>query len=313
VGHDVTNLLELAPADVPAELRADYYFDFDAHPFEHAELFRGKNARSVIDTIAGIGEYAAAQVDRIITNVKDADTWDQERFEGRSCGRFTVVLEEGAVFEPAYVVGGAEQAGVLHLGPGAKVLGANIWLNEGNISIGAGSMVEPGAGLKGPTLVGRDNEIRQGSYFRGNVILGNGCTVRGEIKNAVLMDRCDYPHPSYLGDSLCGYRSHFGNQATSANLKVFDIVERKNIAIELDGRTYDLGRRKVGIVMGDCSQVGCNSVSDPGVFLAPWVIVYQLTRLKKGFYGPDRVMKNKPLEHDVIEFAPLRRDKDKPV
>ena len=61
----------------------------------------------------------------------------------------------------------------------------------------------------------------------------------------------------------------------------------------------------MGICMGDFSQVGCNSVSDPGAFLKPYTIVYALTRIKKGFYGPNEVLKNKPMEHGIIERAPL--------
>ena len=55
----------------------------------------------------------------------------------------------------------------------------------------------------------------------------------------------------------------------------------------------------------DFSQVGCNSVADPGTFLAPRTIVYSLTRLDKGFYGPDEVVKNKPMAHGVIERVTL--------
>jgi len=131
------------------------------------------------------------------------------------------------------------------------------------------------------------------------------------LKNTVLMDKANFPHPSYLGDSLCGYMTHFGNQATAANLGIFEGIrprnERKNIILHLNGKLYDLGRSKVGIILGDFSQVGCNSVSDPATFLRPYTIVYSLTRLAKGFYGPNEVVKNKPHEKGVIERAPFRR------
>ncbi len=309
-GHPL-NVLELAPEDIPEKLRPRYYFDFDEHPFEHADLISG--APSVVHVLERIGGYLADKASDLISTAEVTGTKTEADYPGRCSGRFRVLLEEGAVFEPAFIVGGRARPSTLLVRAGAQVVGANLWLDQGDIVLGPGTVVEPGAGLKGPTIVGRDNELRQGSYFRGNVLIGDQCVIRGEIKNSVMMNRADYPHPSYVGDSLCGYRSHFGNQATSANLKVFDLVERKTVTIELDGIEYDLGRRKVGIVMGDCAQVGCNSVSDPGVFLAPWVICYQLTRLKKGFYGPDEVMKNKPLEHGVMEFAPLRRDRTRSV
>ncbi|MFW6158249.1 MAG: hypothetical protein ACOC8E_02695 [Planctomycetota bacterium] len=304
-------LLDLAPDEIPEKLRPGYYFDFDEHPFEHAEFVA--SAPSVIHVLERIRGYLAERLPALVESADAAETRTPADYPGRSTGEFRVLLEEDAVFEPAFVVGGDAEPSTLLLRRGAKVLGASLWLDHGDVVLGADTVVEPGVGVKGPAIVGRQNELRLGTYLRGKVLIGDGCKLRGEIKNTVLMNRANYPHPSYLGDSLCGYKSHFGNQATSANLKVFDLVERKTVTIELDGTEYDLGRRKVGIVMGDCAQVGCNSVSDPGVFLAPWVVCYQLTRLKKGFYGPDEVMKNKPLEHGVMEFAPLRRDKTKKV
>lgn len=121
------------------------------------------------------------------------------------------------------------------------------------------------------------------------------------------MDEANFPYPSYVGDSICGYKTHFGNGATTANLGIYaHVTGKENIKINLKNRLYDLGRAKMGIVLGDYSQVGCNSTSDPGTFLAPRTIVYQLSRINKGFYGPNEILKNKPLEHGVIERVPLK-------
>jgi len=222
------------------------------------------------------------------------------------------VLEPGAVCRPGQIIGPArvERAPhVLHVAQGATLVGSTVFLEDGDIFIGEGTTVEPGVGLKGPIIIGRDCEVRQGAYLRGDVIVGDGAVLRGELKNVVLMDEANFPHPSYLGDSIVGYRTHFGNQATSANLGIFaglyERAERPNLVAELEGVRYDLGRSKVGIIMGDYSQVGCNAVADPGTFLGPYTIVYSLTRIVKGFYGPREVLKNKPLEKGVIERTPL--------
>ena len=307
MAEDVLKLNELDAADVPEKLKAEYYFDFEAHPFAHAALFGGENARSIVDAIAGVDAYVTAALAEMVAGSTATETKTQADFPGRCSGEFTVLLEEGAVFEPAFVVGGADASNTLYLAAGASVLGANLWLDKGSIAVGEGTTVEPGVGLKGPTIIGQKNEIRQGAYFRGDVITGNGCTLRGELKNTVLMDGANFPHPSYLGDSLCGFDTHFGNQATSANLGIFAVLARDPIVIDIDGDRYDLGRPKIGIIMGDYSQVGCNSVSDPGTFLAPWTIVYQLSRLNKGFYGPNELLKNKPMEHGISERSSLRK------
>jgi len=306
---DAIVLKDLKAEEVPQRLRPSFYFDFAQYPFDHAELF---NKKSIIDVIAGVNEYAKAWLCSKLNALKSAAGVTRKTeadYKGRCYGRFAVLLEPGAVFEPTFMRGTDDSAATpktLAIAKGAKVIGANVFLDEGDIYVGEGTYIEPGVGVKGPTIVGKSNEIRQGAYFRGDCIIGDKCTLRGELKNTVLMNKANFPHPSYLGDSLCGFDTHFGNQATSANLGILAILSRDPIIIECDEKKYNLGRPKVGIIMGDKSQVGCNSVSDPATFLGPWTIVYELTRLNKGFYGPKEVIKNKPMEHGVIERIPLR-------
>jgi acetyltransferase-like isoleucine patch superfamily enzyme len=315
---EVIKLQSLRKEDIPADLRAETYFDFNTHSFQHQVLL--EQADSVYAAILGIDEYATKWL---------ADTIAKKRSAARAfnnkapkpahiIGNFEVLLEDGVVFEPARIIGrvpalrGPNQKDDLkysiYVGKDARVIGTDIYLENGSIYIGAGTTVEPGVGIKGPVIIGKETELRQGAYLRGDCIIGNGCVIRGEIKNCVLMDKANFPHPSYLGDSLCGYMTHFGNQATTANLGIFaGLVEknkRKPLVIRCNGRAYDIGNPKMGICMGDYSQVGCNCVSDPGTFLKPYTITYSLARISKGFYGPNEILKNKPLEHGVIERSP---------
>jgi acetyltransferase-like isoleucine patch superfamily enzyme len=318
MADEVIKLQSLRKEDIPADFRAETYFDFNTHSFEHQRLL--EQADSVYAAILGIDEYATKWL---------ADTIAKKRSAARAfnnkapkpahiIGNFEVLLEDGVVFEPARIIGrvpalrGPNQKDDLkysiYVGKDARVIGTDIYLENGSIYIGAGTTVEPGVGIKGPVIIGKETELRQGAYLRGDCIIGNGCVIRGEIKNCVLMDKANFPHPSYLGDSLCGYMTHFGNQATTANLGIFaGLVEknkRKPLVIRCNGRAYDIGNPKMGICMGDYSQVGCNCVSDPGTFLKPYTITYSLARISKGFYGPNEILKNKPLEHGVIERSP---------
>ena len=306
-------LLDLPLAEVPPPLRVETYFDMKTRPFAHAAMFQNPKITNVVSAVHAIGGYVKAWLAeklpqfeaerkvKVLTDSAPGNTPVQ--------GRFRVVLEQGAVFNPSRIIGADDGPGsTLYLAAGANVSGI-IYLNDGNIYIGEGTLVEDGVSLKGPAIIGKKNEIRGGAYFRGNLLIGDGGTFRGELKNVVMFDKANFPHPGYVGDSLCGYMSHFGNQATAANLGIFaGVVERdkrKNLVLKHDGKAYDLGGPKLGIVLGDFSQVGCNSVSDPGTFLAPYTIVYQLTRLNKGFYGPNQLLKNKPMEHGVVEITPL--------
>ncbi len=309
---EVLKLKDLNKDEVPADLRAETYFDFTAHPFAHQALF--EQTDSVYGAILAIHDYADKWLANTIAQKRGgARVLTNETPEpAQNRGNFEVILEDGAVFAPARVLGNLKEGKVyaIYLEKGAQVIGSDIYLEKGSIYLGAGTTVESGVGLKGPIIIGKGAEIRQGAYLRGDCILGDNGTIRGEIKNTVIMDEGNFPHPSYLGDSACGYMTHFGNQASSANLGIYaGIVERdkrRPLVVRCGGKGYDFGKPKMGLCLGDFSQVGCNSVSDPGTFLKPYTITYSLTRISKGFYGPNEILKNKPLEHGVIERTPLK-------
>ncbi len=313
MADEVIKLKDVKKEDMPADFRAETYFDFKAHPFEHQSLL--EESSSVYGAILGIDEYATKWLaDTIAKKRSSAKSFKNKTPKSAHTIRnFEVLLEEGAVFEPARVIG-SEKDDVCHtvyIAEGARIIGSDIYLDKGSVYIGSGTTVESGVGIKGPVIIGKKNEIRQGAYLRGDCILGDGCTIRGEIKNCVLMNKANFPHPSYLGDSLCGYMTHFGNQATTANLGIFAGLvpneKRQPLILRCSGRAYDLGKPKMGICMGDFSQIGCNSVTDPGTFLKPYTISYALARISKGFYGPNEILKNKPLEHGIIERSTYRQ------
>lgn len=278
-------------------LKVENYFDFEKHPFEHQNLFFQENAGTVVDALNHIEEYCEGWLNKFqISNI----THPTATAAPLSRGDFVKCQSEN--FSPDKIIG--ENSGnFVFVEKDAKIVGGVFDLTSGSIYIGKDADVQ-GAWICGPVIIGEKTVVRPGAYLRGNVILGRENVIRGEIKNSVIMDNSDFPHPSYLGDSICGYKTHFGNQATAANVNIFG--GKDNIKINVNGEKTDLGRRKVGIIMGDYCQVGCNSVSDPGTFLLPRTIVYSLSRIKSGVYGPNEILKNKPLEHGVIERAEFK-------
>ena len=310
---DAIKLAELSPDQVPEKLKVDYYFDFAAHPFAHASLLTG--TKSVIDVLGKIGGYAkswlAAKVEQL-GQAKSVKVLTEKDFPHRGRGSFRALVAEGAEFDPSYYVGNppGKNPGAICLDAGAKFLGAVAYLNEGDIYIGCNTLVEPAVGIKGPTIVMENNEIRQGAYFRGNVILGSnsgGTAFRGELKNVVMMNDANFPHPSYLGDSICGFATHFGNQVTAANLGIFQGLraraKRTNVVIVVDGARYDLGLVKMGVVMGDYAQVGCSSVIAPGTLIGPKCVVYGLCNIDRGLYAANTLFKNKAIDAKVVEMV----------
>lgn len=134
------------------------------------------------------------------------------------------------------------------------------------ISIGKGSVVEPGAYIKGPCFIGKDCVVRHGAYIRGNLLTGNKCVIghASEIKNAIFLDGAHAPHFNYVGDSILGNRVNLGAGTVLANLR----FDRKEVVVNIGGQKYSTGLRKLGAILGDDSETGCNSVTNPGTIFA---------------------------------------------
>ena len=196
------------------------------------------------------------------------------------------------------------------VGLNCQILGGVFNASKGSIYIGDNVTIQSNVYIEGPTIIGNGCEIRFGAYIRGNVILGNNVTIRSELKNVVILDGAELCHPGYCGDSICGYHSHFGNQVTTANLP-FNINKnnrksKKTIAIKVNDKWYDSERRKIGVILGDYSEIGCSSVTDPGTLIGRNCIVYPLTRLKKGIYKSNTIIKNKPMEMGIVQCVERR-------
>ena len=211
---DVVRLDDLKKEDVPEELRVDAYFDFGAHPFAHSALF--DRVTNVVAAVVGIHDYAVGWLENEISRRLEAGNTKASEKPPKGClavGGFRLAVEEGAVFRPSHIIGAASgETPTVYVCKGANVFGSSIYVADGDVFIGEDTVVEAGAGIKGPCIIGKECEIRQGAYFRGDVITGDGGTFRGELKNAVMMDKANFPHPSYVGDSICGYFTHFGNR-----------------------------------------------------------------------------------------------------
>jgi acetyltransferase-like isoleucine patch superfamily enzyme len=165
---------------------------------------------------------------------------------------------------------------------GASVLHAGAILFDSNICIGEGTVVEPGALIKGPTIIGHNTEIRQGAYVRGNCLIGNGCVVghTTEVKTSIMLDGAKAGHFAYIGDSILGNDVNLGAGTKLANLKIVD-VEMK---LRVEGRTYTTGLKKLGAILGDHVETGCNSVTSPGTLLGKASLVYPCVNVPGGYY-----------------------------
>lgn len=135
-----------------------------------------------------------------------------------------------------------------------------------------------------PAVILEGAEIRHGAYIRGNCFIGRGCVVGNscELKNCVLFDRACVPHFNYVGDSVLGCGAHLGAGAITSNLK----LDGGEVTVRIGDALIETGRRKVGALIGDGAEVGCNSVLNPGTVIGAGATVYPLLSVRG--YVPHR-------------------------
>lgn len=166
------------------------------------------------------------------------------------------------------------------------------------VVIEEGTVVEPGAFIQGPAVIGRNCQIRHGAYIRGHVVVGDNCIIghASELKNCIMLDRSQCPHFAYVGDSILGRKVSLGAGVRLSNLPIVSVKDeetgsRPPIKIEIGGKTYDTGLPKLGAIIGDGSHLGCNVVTNPGCLIGRDVLVYPNVSLRKGYYPDSHIIK----------------------
>lgn len=158
-----------------------------------------------------------------------------------------------------------------------------------NVIIGEGTIIEDGVMIKGPAIIGRNCEIRHNAYLREHVILGDHCVAGNscEFKHSLLFNHAVVPHFSYVGDSILGYKAHLGAGVKISNVKLMP----GNVTVLENGHSIDTGLRKFGALVGDRSDLGCNSVLNPGSIIGRGSVIYPCTNWR-GVLPPNSIVKN---------------------
>lgn len=162
------------------------------------------------------------------------------------------------------------------------------------IWVARSAKLAPTVFLNGPVIVGRNAELRHCAFIRGKAIIGDGAVVGNstELKNVILFNKVQVPHYNYVGDSVLGYRSHMGAGSITSNVK----SDKTPVTIKtVDGR-IETGLKKMGAILGDCVEVGCNSVLNPGTIIGKNTNVYPLSSVR-GYVPGNSIHKS---QNDII-------------
>jgi acetyltransferase-like isoleucine patch superfamily enzyme len=170
---------------------------------------------------------------------------------------------------------------------GATVVMAGVVLKGEMFCFGKGVLIESGAYISGPVMIGDCTEVRHGAYLRGNCLIGKRCVVGHvtEVKHTIFLDDAKAGHFAYLGDTILGNRVNLGAGTKIANLRFVG----GNVSVRTPEGPVDTGLRKLGAILGDQVQTGCNSVTNPGTLIGRRSFLLPNTTAPSG-YHPDNSM-----------------------
>ena len=175
---------------------------------------------------------------------------------------------------------------ILELGAGLgedyQLIGENVWAHKT-------AKIAPTASISGPCIIGAETDVRHCAFIRGSALIGNNCVVGNsvELKNVIIFDNVQVPHYNYVGDSILGHRSHMGAGSLTSNVK----SDRSLVVIRNGEEKIPTGIKKVGAMLGDYVEIGCNSVLNPGTIIGRHTNVYP-TSCVRGVVPGDSIWKN---------------------
>jgi len=260
---------------------------FDLSSFKHRPLF--DDCTHVWDALLNLKPY--------MNDLSFGDIWRNNLIADGVPLTKTLILHENSLTEAAdaTIEYGDVTKGNLrvyqdgHHLEGASIIMSGAVLMGGALSIGKGVLIESGAMIKSPTVIGDCSEVRQGAYIRGYCLTGSGCVIGHvtEVKHAIFLDHAKAGHFAYVGDSILGNHVNLGAGTKLANLRFTE----GQVTVKTPQGPIKTGLRKLGAILGDKVQTGCNSVANPGTILGKESFVLPNATVSSGLHRNNTLIK----------------------
>lgn len=171
----------------------------------------------------------------------------------------TQVEVQGSISDQHSIIYGKDN---LFVGEGVSVKAAIINAEDGPIFLGRNATVMEGAVIRNAHALCEHATVNVGAKLRGDTTIGPWSKVGGEIGNSIIMGFSNKGHDGYLGNSVLGYWCNIGADTNTSNLK--NNYAPIKIWHYPSGRFRDTGRQFCGLIMGDHSKAGINTMFNTG-------------------------------------------------
>lgn len=236
----VEAIQELAPetALLQGETILAYRSKETKNTFENTITFEGslRIIRHAIDIYTHNGEQIISDFERITQGRTSQPIGD----------RFTAFYNESQIF----------------IEEGVDLKSVVLDATHGPIYIGKGVSLSIGALIQGPFAICEKSVVNMGAKMRRNTTIGPHCKVGGEISNSVIFGNSNKGHEGFMGNSVIGEWCNWGADTNNSNLK--NDYSKVELWSYVSNRYENTGSQFVGLIMGDHSKCGINTMFNTG-------------------------------------------------
>ena len=143
----------------------------------------------------------------------------------------------------------------VHLGQGTRIKPcAVIDAENGPVWIGENVTISPHTYIQGPVSIGAGSLIQPGAVIHAGTTIGPVCKVGGEIEASIIHGYSNKQHDGFLGHSYIGTWVNIAADCINSDLK----NTYGTVRVPINGQPVETGEMFVGMLVGDYSKLGIN-------------------------------------------------------
>ncbi len=219
-----------------------------------------------------VRELQGTELDKNIPLTRVTRLWDLFRLNEQAIAEDFQMLTQGRKSGPVSLTNQVLNPQQVFLEKGVKMECCILNATNGPIYIGENADVMEGCILRGPVAIGPDAILKMGTRIYGPTTIGPGCRAGGEISRSILQANANKAHDGYLGDSVLGEWCNLGADTNTSNLKN-NYSEVKLWSYDTE-RFINTGLQFCGLVMGDHSKCGINTMFNTGTVVGVFANVF---------------------------------------
>ncbi len=206
-----------------------------------------------------VGSREAVQVENSVS----ADyPWDIFRLNSQEIRSDFELLTNGRESQPLNDPNTKVYGDQVFIEEGAVIKSAVLNSETGPIYIGKNSEVQEGALIRGSLALCDHSVINMGAKLKGDSTIGPHSKVGGEVSNSVIQGYSNKAHDGFLGNAVIGEWCNLGADTNNSNMK----NNYANVKMwDFDSSRFkDTGLQFCGLIMGDHSKCGINTMFNTG-------------------------------------------------